>query len=87
VRSVPGVLLLLIAPVLLGAPADASAATALVALALATAVLVIGAHRGLSAYSQAVTVWPTAEAVVPASSGLVTDPVHHPIRPRAPGVA
>jgi hypothetical protein len=80
-------MLLVLAPALLGAPLDAPAAAALVALALVTAVVLLDAHRGVVASGPAVRLWPTAVAVAPAVTGGVTDPVHHPIRPRAPGIA
>ena len=87
-RSVLGALLLLVAPVLLAVSVDPStAAVAVVALALATAVLLVGARRGIVGMGPAVAIRPRAVAAVPVRSGGVTDPVHHPNRPRAPEVA
>jgi hypothetical protein len=86
VRSVLGAVLLLVAPALLVATVDPSAATALVAFALATVVLLLVAHGGAAASWHAVTIRPQTEAITRVVTGRVTDPVHHPIRPRAPGI-
>jgi len=69
--------------------AEASPGPLLAALAVATVVALIGLGCGVS------RVVPTALALrsgapeepIPFLAARVTDPLHHPLRPRAPGLA
>jgi protein-S-isoprenylcysteine O-methyltransferase Ste14 len=67
--------------------APSSAAVAVLTLAVAAALgLAVCWVVAVAARSEA-TVLPTADAPPPVLRGRVTDTVHHPLRPRAPGLA
>ena len=75
----------LLLPSLLTAAPDASGVVALAALTLALAALVrLGAWCVLAGRTPA-TVPVARDEAPPVLRGRVTDPVHHPLRPRAPG--
>ena len=82
------VTLAVLAPSLLVTVTDASGTVTLALLMLALASLVRFGHRGgaVAARASAATA-PTGDDSPPPVSGLVTDPMHHPLRPRAPGSA
>lgn len=82
-----GAVLLLIVPSLLATGADSPGALALAVVALAAAALVLVAVVDVLAARALVAVRTTGPGVTPALSGRVTDPTHHPLRPRAPGSA
>lgn len=66
-------------------PVDGPAAVTLAVLLLALAVVARNARVGAVAASTPATVPPPGREVAPILTGRVTDPVHHPLRPRAPG--
>ena len=74
-------------PAVLGTTVDSSSAVALVALGLALTTVVVLGHLGAATVSGALTVGAVAsDDVPPFLAGRVTDPQHHPLRPRAPGL-
>ena len=74
-------------PTLVTAAADApSSGVAVVTLAL-TALLVLAARQLLLASGLRPAAPVAASGPPPLVPGRVTDPVHHPLRPRAPGLA
>ena len=82
-----GAVLMLIVPSLLATGADSSGVLALAVVALAAAALVLVVGVDVLAARALVAVRTTGPGVTPALSGRVTDPTHHPLRPRAPGSA
>lgn len=68
---------------LLAAGPDAPLAAGITMLAMAVAALVGTTAGGILAVRPAT--WPGSRQPVPALASLVADPVHHPVRPRAPG--
>ncbi|WP_148575465.1 hypothetical protein [Nocardioides caldifontis] len=85
--STVGVVLAVLLPPMLAAEGSTSAGgTALVVLALS--LLPLGHHFSASAVLRVGAVGPmTGDEVWPRPSEQATDPVHHPLRPRAPGLA
>ena len=78
----------LLAPSLLTVGTDIPAAVTLTALALVFAAVVrLGSRSMVLLVSAADSTHPTAEEARPVLRGRATDPVHHPLRPRAPGLA
>jgi hypothetical protein len=78
--------LALLAPSLLSVGAPSSVGLAMVALVLAA--LVRRGHHGAVLASRTVpTRFPATREASPILTARVTDPVHHPLRPRAPGPA
>lgn len=85
--TVVGAVLALLLPSLSGT-ADTSATVTLALLALAVAALAGSATRlGVVLAGSHAAVPPTCDDAPPVLPGRVTDPVHHPLRPRAPGLA
>lgn len=68
---------------LLALGTDAPLAAGVAMLAVAVAALVRTTAGGVLAVRPAT--WPGSRQPVPALASLVTDPVRHPVRPRAPG--
>jgi hypothetical protein len=67
---------------------DASATVTLACLMLAAASLIRFGHRGGAVAPRGVAATaPTGDGPPPPVAGPVTDPMHHPLRPRAPGSA
>ena len=67
---------------------DATATVTLAFLMLAVASLVRFGRRGGAVASRGVAATaPTGDGPPPPVAGPVTDPMHHPLRPRAPGSA
>ena len=88
--SMVAVTLALLAPSLLATATatDASGTVTLAVLMLAVASLVrFGHRRGAVASRGAAAIAPTGDGPPPPVAGPVTDPMHHPLRPRAPGSA
>jgi hypothetical protein len=84
--SAVGVALAVLLPPLLATEGSSSAGTALVVLAL-TSLLPVG-RCAVVASRRAGPVRPTSRVEAwPRPSEQATDPVHHPLRPRAPGLA
>lgn len=88
-RTTLGVVLGLVLTVLLPALVTSDATTPAVAgVVLALAAMLVRAPRALSRAACAqLTTAPTCEAPPLVLPGRATDPVHHPLRPRAPGQA
>jgi hypothetical protein len=77
---------MVLAALLLTSAQDAPVAVAIAALTLALALLVrLRASQAALAAGALATVRPTGDQARPVLRGRVTDPVHHPLRPRAPG--
>jgi hypothetical protein len=69
-------------------PADGTATVSVAVVALVFAAVVrLGDHGVVLLAQQLVTRPPTADATPPVLAGRITDPAHHPLRPRAPGLA
>ncbi|GII77741.1 hypothetical protein Sru01_27230 [Sphaerisporangium rufum] len=86
--AVAGVAFILLSPALLAADAPGNVTLAVLTMALSLAVLVRVANRCGALAARAVsTVPPGRDDPPPVLPGRVTDPVHHPLRPRAPGPA
>jgi hypothetical protein len=81
-----GAALLLLLPSLVATDSPALVAVAVVAMAL-TAMVASGATLGVLAAGIATPAFTTRRAAPALLPGRATDPVHHPIRPRAPGTA
>lgn len=82
-----GVLVALLLPALLVSTLEPSSSVVLVALAVGlAALLVIRSYGGMSAARQTAPRAATADQALPVLSGRVTDPLRHPLRPRAPGL-
>ena len=79
--------LALLAPLLFFTTFDSSAAVSLAVLTLVLAALVRLADRGPFLADPIVVRPPPAGETPPVVTGRITDPVHHPLRPRAPGMA
>jgi hypothetical protein len=78
-----GALLLLALPT-----PDLAASLSVGALALTLAALVSFGLRGVTLTSRTTVVVPTSgDPAPPMLPGRATDPLHHPLRPRAPGTA
>jgi hypothetical protein len=87
VTGVLGVALAAVLPTLFTAAADApSAGVAVLTLALA-ALLAVATRQVLLAACLRPIATVAASGPPPLLPGRVTDPVHHPLRPRAPGLA
>ena len=77
----------LLTPSLLATTVDGPSAVVLVALALtATAVAVLLSHVATPVAGTLAPHARAADEVAPVLTGRVTDPLHHPLRPRAPGL-
>lgn len=71
----------------LGATVDASSATLLLGLVMATAAVVgFCRHVAIALPGVHALQSPTADEAPQVLAGRVTDPLHHPLRPRAPGL-
>ena len=81
-----GAALVVVLPSLLIGPPDATAIAALAVLLLGVAVLGQLELRAASRTMRTFEPRPHGEPV-PSLPGRATDPVHHPLRPRAPGSA
>ena len=81
-----GVALALALPPLLTAGADPVSAAVLLIVAL-TALLGLGAHQATLAALSGRVGRPPGDGPTLILAGRVTDPTHHPVRPRAPGTA
>ena len=80
--------LALLAPLLFLPALDSSAAVSLAVVTLVLAALLRLGDRGAGlAVRAVVTGTPNAGETPPVLTGRITDPVHHPLRPRAPGMA
>jgi hypothetical protein len=80
--------LALVVPWLLSSPIDGTSAVTVAVVSLVLAALVQLAPGGHLMASRLVTAGPPAAGEAPpVLTGRVTDPVHHPLRPRAPGCA
>lgn len=86
VASTVGATLVLLLPSLLITAPDAAGPVALAVLALAFATLVQFELRCVARASPVALPSVRGEPA-PVLAGRVTDPVHHPLRPRAPGLA
>jgi hypothetical protein len=75
-----GSLLALVLP-----PVDGPAAVTLALLLVALAVIAWHARVGAVAAGTPATTYPPGRRTPPVLTGRVTDTVHHPLRPRAPG--
>ena len=85
--SATGAVLLVVLPSLGMIAHDPAGSAALAVLALAFAMLVQSETRCLLGASRPVApVAATRGQPAPMLPGRVTDPVHHPLRPRAPGL-
>lgn len=81
-------MLILLLPSLLMGSSDSAGSVALAVAALGFASLCrLGTRHQLLASRTRVMAVPRRAAVVPVLAGRVTDRVHHPLRPRAPGRA
>jgi hypothetical protein len=78
--------LALLAPLLFFTAFDSSAAVSLAVLTLVLAALVRLADHG-AVLADPIVGPPAAGQSPPVVMGRITDPVHHPLRPRAPGTA
>lgn len=82
-----GAALVILLPSLLVTASDAAGSVSLAVLALAFASLVpFGTRRAAFAARTKTGVPRTGDKAAPVLPGRVTDPVHHPLRPRAPGL-
>jgi hypothetical protein len=82
-----GFVLAAVLPVMLTSTADPSG-TAAAVLALAVTVLfAVGMRRFSLPTPVHAALPPAADGVPPVLPGRITDPLHHPLRPRAPGLA
>jgi hypothetical protein len=78
----------MLAPLLFLTAVDTSATVSLTVVTLVLAALVRICDNGAGLAARAVvTGFPTAGETPPVLTGRITDPVHHPLRPRAPGMA
>jgi hypothetical protein len=85
--SMVTVTLAILAPSLTATATDASTTVTLALLMLAIASLVrIGRRVGAVASRGVAATAPTGDGPPPPVAGPVTDPMHHPLRPRAPGI-
>jgi hypothetical protein len=83
-----GALVAMVLPSLLMTTTQASGSVAAVVMALTLAACVRLSMRGWAfAASTHASACPTGDDVAPIVTARVTDPVHHPLRPRAPGTA
>ena len=83
-----GALLAILLPSLLTIASDAAGSVTLAAMTLALAALIRFGMRYLPrAGNTGTAVPPVGHDAAPVLAGRVTDPVHHPLRPRAPGLA
>ena len=78
--------LVLLLPTLVTADTPAAIGLAVVAIALA-AMVQFGASFGALSAGTLTAPCPTRREALPLLPGRATDPVHHPLRPRAPGSA
>lgn len=81
-----GLALLVPSLLLTAAEAPATVGLAVVSLAL-VALFGRGDHGAVLASRTLPTRFPTTREASPVLTGRATDPVHHPLRPRAPGPA
>ena len=80
-------LVVLVLPSLLITGPDAAGSVTLGILAVALAALAtVGLRCRVDAARTGTAVCPTGAEAAPVLAGRVTDPVHHPLRPRAPGL-
>jgi len=77
----------LLMPSVLTTTLEAPSAMVLAALAAAVAAVVVLSTWGATSVPWALALQPrTADEVPSVIAGRVTDPLHHPLRPRAPGL-
>lgn len=80
-----GAVLAVITPALLTSPVDQSAALTVAVLSAAVAALVrTGSHGGIATTRTVAIAHSARRDTPPQLTGRATDPVHHPLRPRAP---
>ena len=84
--TIAAALALLLPSLLTAAEAPATVGLAVVALVLA-ALVRLGDHGAVLASRTVPTRTQTGRETSPVLTGRITDPVHHPLRPRAPGPA
>jgi hypothetical protein len=83
-----GALLAVLSPLVLLTAGEASATVGLAVVTLVLAALArLGENGALLSARVAVAGPPTRDEAPPVLAGRVTDRVHHPLRPRAPGPA
>jgi hypothetical protein len=83
-----GCAIAVLVPSLLATAGDAPSAVVLAAVAMAVAATAVRNSLVASSAGTVLPPPPCGESDVPVLlGGLVTDPVHHPLRPRAPGLA
>ena len=83
-----GAVLACLLPSLLANAVDAPAAVTLAVVLLAlTAITQLGNRFGVGATRVVAATHSTGREATLVLAGRVTDPVHHPLRPRAPGMA
>jgi len=83
-----GAVLVIVLPSLLTTASDAAGSVTFAVLTLAFAALVRFGRRSVAFAARTKTsVPPTGDKAAPVLPGRVTDPVHHPLCPRAPGLA
>ena len=82
-----GAVVALLMASVLATPVDASSAVVLAALAIAVAAVVVLSSHGAVSVPTAFALQPgTADESPNFLAARVTDPQHHPLRPRAPGL-
>jgi len=80
--------LALLAPMLLLTAVETPVTLSLAVATLVLAALVrLGEHGAVLAVRVTAVGPPTGDEVPPVLAGRITDPTHHPLRPRAPGLA
>jgi hypothetical protein len=80
--------LALVLPSLLFPPVDGTATVSLAVVALLFAAVVRLGNHGAVLAARVVSAGPPTAGEAPLLlAGRITDPVHHPLRPRAPGLA
>jgi hypothetical protein len=80
--------LAILAPLLLFTVVDAPSTVSLAVVTLVLAALVrFGDHGAVLAARAVVTRPPATRETPPVLTGRISDPTHHPLRPRAPGMA
>lgn len=83
-----GAALVLLLPSLVATSGDAPAMVGLAVVTVALAAMVrFGASFGALSAGTPTAAYSTRREAPPTLPGRATDPVHHPLRPRAPGTA
>jgi hypothetical protein len=77
----------LVVPLALASESGLASGTAVMVVGLVAALVVALARHSAGIATEAVTGFPTGSAEpVPLLSWRIPDPIHHPLRPRAPGL-